>query len=149
MFSYEYCKISKNSFLNRTPQWLLLDSNISNTNLNKKEQRNYFYILILAMQTKQILSKRYYFFSYIFNINKNLRNIDEKKFVLTACSRATYHLHVLFITCLNTCMCVGACECDRMPLLKEPDSAFMGSCLTVSHTFLALPTKWMSSCSRK
>ena len=29
------------------------------------------------------------------------------------------------------------------------DPSFMGSCLTISHTFLALSTKWMSSLSRK
>ena len=28
-------------------------------------------------------------------------------------------------------------------------SAFMGKCLTISHTFFALSTQWMSSPSRK
>ena len=43
MFSYEYNKISKNSFLYRTPRWLLLDSNISNANLNKKQKKLFLY----------------------------------------------------------------------------------------------------------
>ena len=61
------------------PQWLLLDSNISNTNLNKKQKRSYFYILIIATQTKQIYQKYMIFFLHV-NINENLKNIDQKKF---------------------------------------------------------------------
>ena len=88
-FSCEYYKSSENSFIYGTPRWLLLDSNISKANLNKKQKRSYFYILIIAMQTKQIYQKYMIFFIHV-NINKNLKNIDEKKFVLTTYSRATY-----------------------------------------------------------
>ena len=55
-----------------------LKSNISNVNRNKSK-RSYFYILIITTQTKQILLKRYDFFSYIVNINENLKKIDDKK----------------------------------------------------------------------
>ena len=43
-----------------------------------KAKRNYFYILRIATQTKQILLKKYDFL-YIVNINKNLKKIDAKK----------------------------------------------------------------------
>ena len=43
-----------------------------------KTKRKYFYNLIIATQTKQILLKRY-FFSYTANINENLKKINEKK----------------------------------------------------------------------
>ena len=39
-----------------------LKSNVSNTNVNKNK-KSYFYILIIAIQTKQILLKRYDFFT--------------------------------------------------------------------------------------
>ena len=58
--------------------------------------------------------------------------------VLSACNRATYlnqtqaimyhkrlvkfYLCVRFITRLNTCVGVGTCACNCMPLLKRPDS---------------------------
>ena len=76
MFSCEYYKISEDSFMYGAPRWLLLDSNISNANLNKKQKRSYFYILIIATQTKEIYQK----YMIFFNINENLKNIDEKKF---------------------------------------------------------------------
>ena len=50
-----------------------LKSYISNANLGKNKKRC-FYILILAMQTKQIN-----IFSYVVNINENLKKTDEKK----------------------------------------------------------------------
>ena len=54
--------------------WLLLKSNlIFATQILTKTKRSYFYILILAMQIKQT------FFSYIININENLKNTDEKR----------------------------------------------------------------------
>ena len=42
MFSSEYYKISENSFIYGTPQWLLLYSYISNANLNKKTKKKLF-----------------------------------------------------------------------------------------------------------
>ena len=48
-----------------------------------KTKRDYFYILIVATQIKQILLKRYDFFSYIFNVNENLIKADSA-FKITA-----------------------------------------------------------------
>ena len=64
-----------------------LKSNMSDVNLNKAK-RSYFYILIIAMHTKQILLKRYDFL-YIVNISENLKKIDEKK-CFKHYNRATY-----------------------------------------------------------
>ena len=48
-----------------------------------KTKRDYFYILIVATKIKQILLKRYDFFSYIFNVNENLTKADSA-FKITA-----------------------------------------------------------------
>ena len=80
MFSCEYCKISKNSFLYRTPLLAAsgLKSNISNTNLNKsKKKLSLYFDNSQANQTNT--TKEMVFFSYIVNINGNLKKIDEKK----------------------------------------------------------------------
>ena len=100
--------------------WLLLNSNlIFATQILTKTKRSYFYILILATQIKQT------FFSYIININENLKNTDEKKccfkrqqshiswsntdnYVGKTCSQK-FHLHVRFITHLNTFACAITC----------------------------------------
>ena len=92
--------------------WLLLNSNlIFATQILTKTKRSYFYIWILAPQIKQT------FFSYIININENLKNTDQKKccfkcqlshiswsntgnYVGKICSQK-FHLRVQFITCLN------------------------------------------------
>ena len=103
--------------------WLLPNSNlIFVTQILTKTKRSYFYILILAMQTKQIN-----IFSYIINIKENLKNTDEKKccfkhqqnhiswsnrgnYVGKTCSQK-FHLHVPFITHLNTFAHVWVCAC--------------------------------------
>ena len=92
--------------------WLLLNSKlILATHILTKTKWSNFYILIIATQTKQII-----FFSYMTNINENLKKTDEKK----CCFKDIYyshrsntgncvgkkgsqkfHLHMRFITCLN------------------------------------------------
>ena len=85
------------------------------------KKKSYFCILILATQIKQT------FFSYIINIKENLKNTDEKKccfkhqqnhiswsnrgnYVGKTCSQK-FHLHVPFITHLNTFAHVWVCAC--------------------------------------
>ena len=65
-----------------------LESNIS-TQILTKTKRSYFYFLLIATQTKQILLKRYDFFTHV-NINENLKKTDEKKYCLSTYDRATY-----------------------------------------------------------
>ena len=61
-----------------TPRWLLLDSNISNANPNKKKMKLFLYFNNShANQTD--IPKIYDFFIHV-NINENLKNIDAKKF---------------------------------------------------------------------
>ena len=67
-------------FFNRTPLMAASEfkSNISKVNLIKAK-RSYFYILIIATQTKLILLRSMILLLYIVNINENLKKIDEKK----------------------------------------------------------------------
>ena len=79
MFSCEYCKISKNSILCRTPLVTAsgLKSNISNPNLNKNKKKLFLYFN--NSHTNQTNTTKKVIFSYIVNINENLNKIDEKK----------------------------------------------------------------------
>ena len=64
----------KTAFFIERLWWLLLNSNlILAMQILTKTKRSYFYILILASQTKQIV------FSYVVNIDENLKKTDEKK----------------------------------------------------------------------
>ena len=62
-FLVNTAKYIRIDFFNRTPLMAASEfkSNISKVNLIKAK-RSYFYILIIATQTKQILMKRYDFF---------------------------------------------------------------------------------------
>ena len=73
-------KFPRTDFSYRTPIVAAseLESNIRlATQILTKTKRRYFYILIIAKQTKQIFLKRYDFFIH-FNINENLKKINEK-----------------------------------------------------------------------
>ena len=63
-FSVNIAKFLKTAFFYKTPLMAAseLKPNVSNTNVNKNK-KSYFYILIIAIQTKQILLKRYDFFT--------------------------------------------------------------------------------------
>ena len=80
VFSYEYCKISKDNFFYRTPLVAAseLKSNISDVNLNESKKKLFFYFD--NSHTNQTnTTMKIWFFLYIVNINENLKKIDEKK----------------------------------------------------------------------
>ena len=79
-FPVNIAKFLRTDFSYRTPMVAAseLESNIRlATQILTKTKRRYFYILIIAKQTKQIFLKRYDFFIH-FNINENLKKINEK-----------------------------------------------------------------------
>ena len=79
-FHINIAKFRRTDFSYRTPMVAAseLESNIRlATQILTKTKRRYFYILIIAKQTKQIFLKRYDFFIH-FNINENLKKINEK-----------------------------------------------------------------------
>ena len=79
-FPINIAKFRRTDFSYRTPMVAAseLESNIRlATQILTKTKRRYFYILIIAKQTKQIFLKRYDFFIH-FNINENLKKINEK-----------------------------------------------------------------------
>ena len=60
--------------------------------------------------------------NFVLTAQSHISCSNTEKYVVKMCS-PIFHLCVLFITCLNTfvCVCVGACACECMPLLKGPE----------------------------
>ena len=80
-------KSISNVNLNENKKKLFLYFDNSHTNQTK---RSYFYILIMATQTKQILIKGYDFFYALLTSTKIERRLMRSNVVLSAYNRATY-----------------------------------------------------------
>ena len=95
-----------------------LESNIRNVNLNQNKKK-LFLCFNNSHANQTNTAKKIWFFSYIVNINENLKKTDEKKclksvykyshiswsntgnYVVETCNQK-FHLRVRFITRLNT-----------------------------------------------
>ena len=90
MYSCEYYKISKRTFLHRTPLVVASENkpNISNTNLNKNQKMLFLYF-DNSHAKRTNTTKKMSFLKYIVNISENLKKTNEKKWLYVVMS----HMH--------------------------------------------------------
>ena len=110
--------------------WLLLDSNlILATHLYKSKKKPFLYFdNSHAKQTNT--TKKIWFFSYILNINENLKKkaciiephmlIKYRQLCSKNVSSKVSFVCAIYCTSKHFCACVGACTCNQMSLLKGP-----------------------------